>query len=147
METILAAAVTGLLGLFAVTVAGLLGLFAGVHLERERSKEWAKKERWAYKRETYEEAFDLLAEIVWWLPEQHEQLPDHMERDKQRDKQMRKLSGLLFRMRVFLNEEARQAIEDYEKRKETTIEEARDAVLVLADKLVIAARPDLDFRG
>jgi len=109
-----AAVITGLLGLFAAVITGLLGLFAGVHLERERSREWARKEAWAYKRQTYEETFNVLTENVWWL--QASALAGDailLKRTyEKQDEQSRKLSGLLCRMKVFLNEDAQKAIDD-----------------------------------
>jgi len=149
LAAVAAAAVTGLIGLFAVTAAGLIGLFAGVRLEHERSQEWAKKEGWAYKRQTYEETFNLLGEITWWLGQiEIEDAPESLVNQNQIKKRSQKLSGLLYRMEVFLNEEARKAVDDYSKKfgaGPIAHNEVRDAILVLVEKLVIAARTDLDF--
>jgi len=149
METILAAAVTGLLGLFAVTAAGLIGLFAGVHLERERSQEWARKEGWAYKRQTYEETFNLLGELAWWLVWEEGDKNAPANQVEEIDKRSQKLFGLLFRMQVFLNEEARKAVDGYQDKLAAVQvihnDRLRDEVIELGEKLTTAARTDLDF--
>ena len=160
MDTLLAAvavaAVTGLLGILAAAVTGLLGLAAGAYLEHVRSKEWAKKEAWAYKRQTYEETFNLLGEILWWLAweetwEERENASTNLEEELAQ--RSRKLLGLLFRMEVFLNEEARKAVDDYRKKLRVAViaddkiadNKLGEAIDELGEKLTTAARTDLDF--
>lgn len=111
-----------------------------------RSQEWARKEAWAYKRQTYEETFNLIGEITWWLAWDESQ-NEPANQQEELDKRSRKLKGLLFRMEVFLNEEARKAVDNYLNKLEPVMhdDKLRGVILELGDKLVEAARTDLEF--
>ena len=117
--------------LLVAIVAGALGVLGGILLERQKSQEWARKERWTFKKSIYEDAFQAiasarLASAIW-------KKNSDSASAEEAQKAFRKLSLLFNRIEAFCDEPAAAAIEKFHdrfRRLSELSEKARDSEII-----------------
>lgn len=145
-----------------MTIVGtaILSLIGGMILERLRSQEWLKQERWQYKRDTYEELFAGLFQFA-------QIYKDFADPETYEDTSNEQLRGILTKLGVALRKaelfldptvikDAHRILGtfpslpkpnpgDSSEHRLTKIEQRIDAINELNESIAQSAKLDLDF--